>query len=59
MQLRIITNNVQITQSSADEDEWIFKILKPKDGKDWFSLRASMAYIVDEYENSAVSITYI
>lgn len=48
-----------ITQSSNDEEEWIFKILKPKGIQNWFSLRASEDYILDNYEEKAVSITYI
>jgi len=59
MQLRITTTQMTITQSSYDEEEWIFKILKPKGVENWFSLRASEDYIRNTYENQAVSITHI
>lgn len=59
MQLRLTTTQMTITQSSNDEEEWIFKILKPKGIQNWFSLRASEDYILDNYEEKAVSIAYI
>lgn len=59
-QLRIKTKTEVITQSSQDETRWIFRLLKPdKDGRDSYSLNADIEYILNTYEDKAVSITYI
>ncbi len=59
MQLQITTNRLRITQCSGDEEQWIFRLLKPKGIQNYFSLHASKDYILDNYEDKAVQIVYI